>query len=65
MQPLFLKELIPHRDLQELKQEEDPYKEETKEEEDTLSGSNIFDDKDERPVSPASSMKKFKGSIRR
>lgn len=63
MQPLFLKELIPHRDLLEIKAEEQYEGEETKDEEESLAGSNLFGDA-QRPVSPASSTKKKK-SIRK
>ena len=51
MQPIFLKELIPQRDLLELKAASNPYEEEEEEEgkketeiSSSLASSNLFDD---------------------
>lgn len=63
MQPLFLKELIPHRDLLEIKAESQYEEEETKEEEESLAGSNLFGDA-QRPISPASSTKRKKTIVK-
>jgi hypothetical protein len=63
MQPIFLKELIPHRDLLELKGI-NPYEEESKEEEVTKEDQSLAGFDSERsndgrfPVSPASITKR-------
>lgn len=63
MQPIFLKEMILHRDLLEIKSAKNPYEDdETKDENrDDLTGGNIFDDSrnGKYPVSPASTSKKI------